>query len=158
MQFIKSAEGVDWYESQKLFEEDKLKIVFDSSTGRIHGLSMDITALWPLDSSVADVDFDVNTKMEDLKDKIFDVSSGKIKDRVYSKAELRTQAEQKINTLKSEASSLITPLQYAKDLDMATEEELSYLSNLQKYFVYLNRVPTQTGYPRKIEWPILPTE
>lgn len=69
-----------------------------------------------------------------------------------------TQASEKIRSLQETAVALITPLQYAKDLEMATEDELAYLKNLQVYVVKLNRVPLQKDYPYTIDWPTLPTE
>lgn len=157
--FLKSAEGVDWYKSQSLFKPDLLKIIFDWKTGIIFGAHKDVTTLpSPEGACVADVDYDPNTSVEDLLDKIFDPYTGKIKDRVYTETEIKAQIKDKIARLQSDAALLITPLQYAKDLDMLSDDEAAYLKELQRYVVYLSRVTSQEGYPDAIEWPELPTK
>lgn len=156
--FLKCDQDVDWYEAQSLFKNDKLKIVFDTKTGVIIQTSVDVSGLWPNGYSVADVEYDVNAKPADLKDKVFKVTTGKIVDRVYTEAEQRATASNTIAALQKEATTLMAPLQAAKELDMMTEEEAAYLKDLQRYLVYLNRVTSQEGYPTDIEWPVLPTK
>lgn len=156
--FILSDEGVDWYESQEIFNKDDLKIVFNKKTGEIISFSKDVSALWPLGSCVADIPVDQVPANNDFTDKVFDIRSYSIKDKVYTPAELQRLAERKVVDLQSTATALITPLTYAKDLDMITDEESAYLKNLQRYVVSLSRVASQEGYPATIEWPILPTK
>lgn len=50
----------------------------------------------------------------------------------------------------------IAPLQYAVNLDMATEQEKAALLAWMRYSVELNRVEAQPGYPLTIEWPVPP--
>jgi hypothetical protein len=50
----------------------------------------------------------------------------------------------------------IAPLQYAVDLDMATEPEKASLLAWMRYSVNLIRVEQQLGYPLAIEWPPSP--
>lgn len=50
----------------------------------------------------------------------------------------------------------IAPLQYAVNLDMATEPEKAALLDWMRYSVNLNRVEQQPGYPLAIEWPSPP--
>jgi hypothetical protein len=50
----------------------------------------------------------------------------------------------------------IAPLQYAVNLDMATEPEKAALLAWMRYSVSLNRVEQQSGYPLAIEWPSPP--
>lgn len=154
--FLKCDQGVDWYEAQKAFDEQKLKVVFDAKTGIVIQTGVDITALWPNGYSVADVDYAIETKPEDLNGKVFNLRSGKIKDRVYTKAEQKNTVDREIKSLQADATSLMAPLQAAKDLDIMTEEESAYLKELQQYLVSLSRVPSQEGYPTNIQWPDLP--
>lgn len=156
--FIKCDQDVDWYESQTIFDATKLKIVFDTKTGVVYQTGVDITSLWPNGCSVADIDLDLNTTPEDLNGKVFDFHTGKIVDRKFTSVELKSRAKSKITQLQAEATALIQPLQYAKDLGMITEEESAYLTELQRYVVQLNRVTSQEGYPTEIEWPVLPIE
>lgn len=157
--FLICDQNVDWYDSQKLFNPEYLKVVFEMSSGKIFMVTKDVTSIpTPFNLCVADVNYDTTVTIEDLKDKIFQVRTGTIVDKTYSKAELREQAIDKISKLHTQATTLITPLQYAKELDMISPEEEVYLRNLQRYVVLLSRVTSQEGYPTTIDWPILPTE
>ena len=50
----------------------------------------------------------------------------------------------------------IAPLQYASDLDIATEQEKSALLAWMRYSVNLNRVEQQPGFPLTVDWPLSP--
>jgi len=50
----------------------------------------------------------------------------------------------------------IAPLQYAVNLDMATEQEKSALLAWMRYSVELNRIEQQDGFPLVVTWPIVP--
>lgn len=156
--YLVSAEGVDWYESQKLFSPDLLKVVFFWDTGEIVSTGYDVTTLWPNGLCVADVKYEGSLEPEDLTQKVFNVRKSVIEDRVYSEKELAASAKTKISDLQRAAVDLITPLQYAETLEIITEDESAYLKNLQRYVVELNRVTQQEGYPTDIEWPVLPTK
>ncbi|XOQ12216.1 MAG: hypothetical protein ACFWUK_25865 [Serratia liquefaciens] len=54
VQFLKSDSGEDWYQCQKLFAKDTVKIAFDDR-GVICSYSEDISSLWPINLSVAEV-------------------------------------------------------------------------------------------------------
>ncbi len=58
--------------------------------------------------------------------------------------------------LRAIADYAITPLQYAVDVDEATEADLAALKAWKKYYVQVTRVPAQAGYPELINWPALP--
>nr|WP_272579393.1 tail fiber assembly protein [Providencia sp. PROV265] len=70
------------------------------------------------------------------------------------KEQLIAEAEQKKQSLLSEASTAIAPLQYAENLGIATADESASLVDWQKYSVYLNRIDTSTA--PDIDWPIKP--
>lgn len=75
------------------------------------------------------------------------INPPKSKDRHISEAKSKKQS------LLSEATEAIAPLQYAVDLDMATEEEITLLKEWKKYCVLLNRVDTSlapdVAFPEK---------
>ena len=50
----------------------------------------------------------------------------------------------------------IAPLQYAVNLDMATEQEKSALVAWMRYSVELNRIEQQDGFPLDVTWPVVP--
>ncbi|HCJ8320399.1 TPA: tail fiber assembly protein [Escherichia coli] len=155
--FLRCDQGYDWYDLRSTeFNNDKMKVVFDDQN-RIVFWNTDPTLLCPEDLSIAQVDFNIDT-FEDIRNKVLDLETLTLKDKEYSREELMTQASAKIRSLQETAVALITPLQYAKDLEMATEDELAYLKNLQVYVVKLNRVPLQKDYPYAIDWPTLPTK
>ncbi|EJJ3124993.1 DUF4376 domain-containing protein [Escherichia coli] len=52
--YLKSAEGHDWYECQSLFKADTLKVVYNSAKV-ITRVSRDVSTLWPVDQSVAEL-------------------------------------------------------------------------------------------------------
>lgn len=57
-----------------------------------------------------------------------------------------------------DASTKMTPLQDAIDLDIATDDEIARLNDWKRYRVELNRISQQPGYPRDIQWPIAPSD
>ncbi|EAA2983396.1 DUF4376 domain-containing protein [Salmonella enterica] len=52
--FLFSEDGQEWYESQKQFAPDTIKFTYDSD-GVIRSISRDVSMLWPVDASVAEV-------------------------------------------------------------------------------------------------------
>lgn len=71
-----------------------------------------------------------------------------------TKNELIAEAEDKKRELMQNASEVISPLQDAIDLEMATEEEKQKLTKWKKYRVLLNCVDTSTA--PDIDWPKKP--
>ncbi|MBD8223058.1 tail fiber assembly protein [Pantoea agglomerans] len=68
--------------------------------------------------------------------------------------ELIRQAEDKRSRLRSEADTIIQPLQDANDLGIATDDEASQLIAWKKYRVMLMRVNTEDA--ENIIWPEQP--
>lgn len=52
--YLKSEDGQDWYACQSLFSAETLKLVYDSQ-GIITSISRDVSMLWPVNQSVAEV-------------------------------------------------------------------------------------------------------
>lgn len=155
--FLKCDQGFDWYDLRaNAFDEAKFKVVFDTK-GQIIFWDKDATLLCPEGLSIAQVDFEI-TSFEEIRDKVLDTETLTLKDKEYTRDQLIAKANAQIKNYQETVVGLITPLQYAKELDMATDDELAYLKNLQIYVVKLNRVPLQEEFPYKIDWPILPTE
>lgn len=157
--FLMSEEGVDWYECQKDFASDTLKVVYHPTTKQIISVSYDVSSLFPINMSIGEVKkftkrFDVNGNFDGF---VFNEEKQVIATRVYDVEEIKTQVEDKKNLLISQVMTLISPLQFAKDLEMITEEEAARLKALQKYVVLLNRVPQQETYPTGVVWPEIPT-
>ncbi|ECH9563099.1 DUF4376 domain-containing protein [Salmonella enterica subsp. salamae] len=51
---LKSEDGYDWYECQKLFSPDTIKVEYDNN-GVITCISRDVSGFWPVGKSVAEV-------------------------------------------------------------------------------------------------------
>lgn len=152
--FLRSDTGIDWYEAQKEFKNDTIKVMFDSA-GVICCAETDVSSLWPINCSVAEV------KPEDIPSDFF--ISGRwvfngltIEQYQYTKEELIATAEEQKQSLMSVAADAIAPLQDAIDLGMATETENSRLLEWKKYRVLLNRIDTSLA--PDIDWPSLPNE
>ncbi len=148
--FLLSADGLDWYEAQKEFSENSLKIMFDSD-GVICCAEMDVSRLWPINCSVAEIE------SKNLPDG-FEVGAGKwifdgkkITARELSQAEIETRAQAQKTRLMNAATTAISTLQDSVDLGMATAEENALLPVWKIYRVLLNRVDV-TAAP-DIDWP-----
>ncbi|AWC84848.1 MULTISPECIES: tail fiber assembly protein [Enterobacter cloacae complex] len=151
--FLLSAEGMDWYEAQKEFSENSLKIMFDSD-GVICCAEMDASRLWPINCSVAEIE------SKNLPDS-FEVGAGKwifdgkkITARELSQDEIETRAQAQKTRLMNAATTAISTLQDSVDLGMATAEENALLPVWKIYRVLLNRVDV-TAAP-DIDWPEVP--
>ncbi|MED9214058.1 DUF4376 domain-containing protein [Escherichia coli] len=62
--YLKSEDGKDWYECQALFSADTLKITYNSD-GMITAISKDISMLWPVNQSVAEIENTENNRKID---------------------------------------------------------------------------------------------
>lgn len=71
-------------------------------------------------------------------------------------AHLLTAAVADTALRRAAADAAIAPLQDAMDLDMATDEEATLLTEWKRYRVLLSRLPDQADYPENIEWPTPP--
>ena len=147
--FLTSENGLDWYESQKKFATDSLKFVYDSNE-TIVAASYDVSTLWPVDASIAEIapekvpaNFDAGSRWK--------YTAGKIK---KIPVDYQAQAEAEKKRLLAQASEAIAPLQDAEELGIASGEELAALVAWKNYRVLLARVVISNA--PDIEWPIQP--
>lgn len=70
--------------------------------------------------------------------------------------ELRVSAHARRDSLLATAALRIAPLQYAADLNLATDAEASSLIDWKQYSVDVNRVSDQAGFPVTLDWPAPP--
>ncbi|MDF3201867.1 tail fiber assembly protein [Pseudomonas sp. 1912-s] len=61
------------------------------------------------------------------------------------------------DSLLAVAALRIAPLQYAVDLNTATDAETKNLMTWKQYSVDINRVSEQIGFPLTIAWPVQPS-
>jgi hypothetical protein len=153
--FLKSDSGDDWYECQKTFRNDTIKIMYDLN-GIIRSISnkpnadghFDVSGFFPENMSVAEVEklpehADINGLW------VFD--GAQVKLREYSYAELQQQALNKKQDLIKQATLQIATLNDAVELGMASAEEQKRLTAWKTYRVLLSRV--DPGTAPDIDWP-----
>ncbi|EBE2365558.1 tail fiber assembly protein [Salmonella enterica] len=147
--WLYSEDGKNWYEEQKNFAADTLKIAYDQN-GVIVNISTDVSTINPTGLSVVELpNITANRRADIYGGWVFD--GEKIIKRVYTTEELRRQAESKKAKLLEDAETVITPLARAVKLGIATDEEQKRLEVWEKYSVLVNRVDIS-----KPDWPDRP--
>ncbi|EED0158116.1 tail fiber assembly protein [Escherichia coli] len=147
--WLYTEDGKNWYEEQKNFQPDTIKIAYDKNNV-IVTVSKDVSTINPEGLSVVEVsDITANRRADNNGNWMF--LDGKVVKREYTKQELQQQAELQKATLLSEAESVIQPLERAVRLHMATNEERARLESWERYSVLVSRVDTANP-----EWPQKP--
>ncbi|MXF04483.1 tail fiber assembly protein [Escherichia coli] len=141
--------GKNWYDEQKNFQADTLKIAYDKN-GIIRIIDKDVSAINPVGLSVVELkDTEENARADISGEWMF--KDGKITERIYTPEELKQQAEQKKAALQEEAESVITLLGRTIRLNMTAGNEREQLEAWERYSVMLSRVDTTNP-----EWPDKP--
>ncbi|MBJ2869323.1 tail fiber assembly protein [Salmonella enterica subsp. enterica serovar Derby] len=136
--WLYSEDGKNWYEQQKNFAEDTLKIAYDQN-GVIVNISKDVSTINPTGLSVVELpNITANRRADIYGGWVFD--GEKVIKRVYTSEELRQQAEVKKLKLLEEAEVVIKPLSRAVKMGIATDEERKRLEAWELYSVMVNRV------------------
>ncbi|CTV67373.1 tail fiber assembly protein [Salmonella enterica] len=147
--WLYTEDGKNWYEEQKNFQPDTIKIAYDKNNV-IVTVSKDVSTINPEGLSVVEVsDITANRRADNNGNWMF--LDGKVVKREYTKQELQQQAELQKAALLSEAESVIQPLERAVRLNMATNEERARLESWERYSVLVSRVDTANP-----EWPQKP--
>lgn len=156
--FLKDEEGNDWYESQKLFDEHTLKIVFDSA-GVVVSFNLDVSKLWPINNSVTEVAVSAVPENLDLNGGwVFDGSN--IVQRKYTAEEWLSRAEKQRQTLLTAANVNISDWRTELQLEVITEDDKSTLIEWMAYIKELKAIDlssvTDEASFTAIDWPIQP--
>ncbi|EBP0013984.1 tail fiber assembly protein [Salmonella enterica] len=147
--WLYSEDGKNWYDEQKNFAADTLKIAYDKN-GVIVNISKDVSTINPTGLSVVELpNITANRRADIYGGWVFD--GEKIIKRVYTSEELRQQAEAKKFKLLEEAETVITPLARAVKLGIATDEERQRLEVWERYSVLVSR-----GDMSDPDWPEKP--
>ncbi|MKT90466.1 tail fiber assembly protein, partial [Salmonella enterica subsp. enterica] len=142
-------DGKNWYEEQKKFSADSLKIAYDKNN-IIVDINKDVSAINPEGCSVIELpDITANRRADVSGRWMF--NGEQVSKRIYSPEELRQQAEAKKVKLLEEAESVITPLARAVKPGIATDEERQRLEVWEQYSVLVSRVDTSDP-----DWPEKP--
>ncbi|EMB4839206.1 tail fiber assembly protein [Salmonella enterica] len=144
-------DGKNWYEEQKQFSADTLKIAYDKNN-IIVDINKNISAINPEGCSVVELpDITANRRADVSGRWMYDGEREQIIRRVYTPEELRQQAEVKKAKLLEEAETVITPLARAVKQKIATDEEIKRLEEWELYSVMVNRVDISAP-----DWPDIP--
>ncbi|ECI0416247.1 tail fiber assembly protein [Salmonella enterica subsp. salamae] len=147
--WLYSEDGKNWYEQQKNFAADTLKIAYDQN-GVIVNISKDVSTINPTGLSVVELpNITANRRADIYGGWVFD--GEKVIKRVYTTEELRRQAESKKAKFLEDAEAVITRLARAVKLGIATDEEQKRLEAWELYSVLVNRVDTSNP-----DWPDKP--
>lgn len=150
--WLYSEDGKDWYEEQKNFSSDSLKVAYDGK-GVIVCISMDVSAINPTGLSVVELpNITDNLRADNSGQWMY--QDGQVIKRVYTRDEIVTQAESEKVRLLAEATTAIYQFQDAVDIGIATDEETALLTEWKTYRVQLMRIDTSTA--PDIEWPVPP--
>lgn len=151
-QFICTPDKQDWYELQKTFARNTLKVVY-AENGVIIQASDDASTLWPVNAAVAEIPTEQTPKgfTLPLTSADWQYNGQRIVPRVYTPEEQQAMVERRKQTLMVEAESVLAPLERAVRLGMATDDEKARLNAWEIYSVKLNRVDTNNA-----EWPAKP--
>ncbi|EOV9701334.1 tail fiber assembly protein [Cronobacter dublinensis] len=150
--FLSDENGLDWYEAQKSFSPDTIKVQFDEG-GIITAFDRDVSKLWPINQSVAEISASAAPSGLSVRGS-WVWCDGKITPRKYNQDELIKQADNQKNALLASAAAKMAPLQDAVDIGEATPDEVTMLRAWKGYRVALNRL--DTGTAPDIVWPEMP--
>ncbi|EDX2438957.1 tail fiber assembly protein [Salmonella enterica subsp. enterica serovar Koenigstuhl] len=149
MVWLFDEDGKNWYEEQKKFSADSLKIAYDKNN-IIVDINKDVSAINPEGCSVVELpDITANRRADVSGRWMF--NGEQVSKRIYSPEELRQQAEAKKVKLLEEAEIVITPLARAVKRGIATDEEQKRLDAWELYSVLVSRVDTSDP-----DWPEKP--
>lgn len=156
--FLKDSEGRDWYESQKLFDDKSLKFMFNSA-GIVTSTSYDVSTLWPVGNSVAEIPASEVPENLDIDGNwMFDGKS--ILPRTYTAEEWQAKAEAQRRNLFNAANATMTVWEREKDAGILDDEDKASLIEWTKYTKALRKldlsaVSDETEYSA-ILWPDKP--
>ncbi|EAN9674089.1 tail assembly chaperone [Salmonella enterica] len=155
--FLQDENGNDWYECQKLFSENTVKVVYDSNN-IIVSISNDVSTLWPVGASVAETEslpdgVDINGNW------IFDGEN--VVERVRTADELKAMAEsrrtERLNSARQQLVISQTKLLRGRIL---SEDEQSTLDAWLDYIDAVNALDFNTITDKAtfnaIAWPTEP--
>lgn len=152
--FLYDENGNEWYGCQKEFSPDTIKIAYDSN-GVIRSIAAnnDVSTLWPLGFSVAEVPNTTANRRADISGGwVFDGES--IVKRVYTPDELQAQAELQKARLMADANKKTQAWQTQLMLGMISDEDKKSLIAWMEYVQKVQAVDVSLA--PNITWPDQP--
>lgn len=154
--FFRDEDGRDWYESQKLFSPDTLKISYNSNNV-IKQYDYDVSSIIPYGVSVAEVEGFIPEPDTDITDGTWIFDGKNIVKRTYTALEIQERAESRRQNLISSASETISLWQSELLLGVINDEDKASLIQWMAYIKALqvldfSDIDDETGYDA-IVWP-----
>lgn len=151
--FLQSTEGEDWYNAQKNFAEETLKIAFDEKN-IIRTFSYDASALIPINLAVAEVSRDNVPVGFDLS-QLWTYNGNEIVPYIYTDEELLEQVKRKRDELLSAAQAKIVVTQAKMSLGRELSEE--QITTLNEILDYIDKIESiEFSKYSDVEWPSTP--
>ncbi|ELS4260381.1 tail fiber assembly protein [Salmonella enterica] len=145
---LESEDGQDWYECQKLFSDDTVKIQYDSE-GIIRGVidkpvpvranTYEVSMLWPVNTSVAELaldDYPAGVQLDGTW-KYNEETRSIYQDADIVSAQVIIKNTRQLNKILSACAVSAFPLQSRVDAGSATDKEVTALAELKKYVIDL---------------------
>ncbi|NUL35061.1 tail fiber assembly protein [Kosakonia sacchari] len=159
--FLTSEDGQDWYECQKKFSDQTIKIAYDENNlvrsvidkpmpGFRPGI-IDVNAIFPLNLSVTELLF---LPDEFVLDGNWIFNGSAVVPRPITPEEALQTATQQYDRLMNKGIKQVAMLSCVEDLGEITMEENMLLTAWKRYVVDLMRLDISTA--PDIEWPELP--
>ena len=150
--YLRDEDGGDWYEQQKDFHGDTLKVAYDAR-GIVVSISSDVSRLWPVNLSV--VELSADNAPEGLTDSGEWVFNGEtIEARTYTQQEYEVQAQQKKDELIAYANEVTRAWQTQLMLGMITDDDKARLTAWMEYIQRVQAIDVSAA--PNINWPDKP--
>lgn len=158
IRYLRDTNKNDWYESQKSFQADTLKIVYDTEN-IIISAAKDVSGLWPEGASVAEISADDVPAAFDINGSwIFDGTG--IKARTYSASEWLARAESERQSLLTVANDTIADWRTELGLGVISEEDKTSLTAWMIYIKTVKQLDLSGVFTEKeyndLVWPEIP--
>ncbi|TXE36452.1 tail fiber assembly protein [Serratia marcescens] len=145
--YLCDEDGNDWYEQQKEFSPDTVKIAYDSD-GIIWAVSRDVSMLWPVNLSVAEIaEEKIPGELTDVGLWAFDGKS--ITPRKYSESERIKLVEEKKKQLLADANQKTQAWQTQLMLGMISDADKKLLIT---WMEYVQKIQALDGN-EVVKWP-----
>ncbi|MGQ6476459.1 tail fiber assembly protein [Serratia sp. IR-2025] len=150
--YLRDEDGNDWYEHQKDFTPDAVKVAYDAD-GIIWAVARDVSMLWPINLSVVEVsDKSVPRGLSDTGEWVF--NGKEIIPRTYTKEEYKEQAQAQKELLLGEANKKTQAWQTQLMLGIITDADKASLISWMEYVQKVQAVDVSSA--PNITWPDQP--
>lgn len=137
-------EGRDWYELQKTFSEDTIKVGYNAQ-GVVCTVSEHVYAIAPTGLSIVEVESLPENFV--LEYGAYEYLNGEVVPRIPTEAEIAAAADERRKQLMSAISVELDTLEDIAASDTGTAQELNRLAVLKQYRVALMRLDITQPWP-----------